>query len=146
MLAVAGIADPGPAAKLQDGSALSTFREMVTCHGGDLDAELPKAEKQIPLPAPKTGYVSKADAAAIGRASLLLGAGRAKTTDQIDHAVGLSDLKKIGEPVEQGEPLCIIHSNGHEDKPQLFKTIETAFEISKEPLEPKELIYEIIAG
>jgi len=146
MLAVAGIADPGIEAKLNDNSALKTFREMVACHGGDLDAGLPKAENQTPLPAPKTGYVSKADAEAIGRASLLLGAGRTKTTDTIDHAVGISGLKKIGEPVEAGEPLCTIHSNGHEDEKQLLHLLESAIEISKAPVEPPPLVLEAIEG
>jgi pyrimidine-nucleoside phosphorylase len=157
MLTVAEVSDPGngvsdPAlhqqieARLNDGSALQKFRDMVACHGGDLDAGLPESEKQIPLPAPKTGYITKADADALGRASLLLGAGRAKTTDTIDHAVGLSDIRKIGEYVKEDETLCIIHSNGHEDEAQLSGLLTTAFEISNEPIEPKELIYEIITG
>ena len=144
MLAVAGIADPGIETKLNDGSALHTFREMVACHGGNLDAGLPKAEKQIPLPAPKSGYVSKADAESIGRASLLLGAGRAKTTDTIDHAVGISNLKKVGERVEAGEPLCTIHSNGHEDEIQLFHALAFAITISDDPIEPPPLILEVV--
>lgn len=164
MLAVAGIGAPGSVAKVHDlgggvsdpalhamvesklrgGSALSTFREMVACHGGNLDARLPATEKQIPLPSSKSGYVAKADADAIGRASLLLGAGRAKTTDTIDPAVGISDLKKIGEPVEEGEPLCIIHSNGHEDEMQLSQLLESAFEVSPDPVEPPPLVLEVI--
>jgi pyrimidine-nucleoside phosphorylase len=139
-----GVLDP--ARHLQDGSALKTFREMVACHGGALDAGLPKAEKQTPLPAPETGYVSRADAGAIGRASLLLGAGRTKTTDTIDHAVGISGLKKIGEPVEAGEPLCTLHSNGHEDQKQLLQLLESAIEISKSPVEPPPLVLEAIEG
>ena len=145
MLIVGRVPSPGgAAAKLQDGSALSTFRQMVACHGGDLDAKLPIAKNQAPLPSPKSGYISKADADAIGRASLLLGAGRAKTTDTIDHAVGISDLKKISEPIEAGEPFCILHTNGHEDEAALFKTLEPAFEISNDPVEPPPLILEII--
>ncbi|MBT8041700.1 MAG: thymidine phosphorylase, partial [Pontiella sp.] len=88
MLCVAAILDRGnlgggvsdPALHLKDGSALSIFRNMVACHGGNLDDGLPTAAKQIPLPSPKSGFVSKADAEAIGRASLLLGAGRAAIT------------------------------------------------------------------
>jgi pyrimidine-nucleoside phosphorylase len=144
MLAVAGITDPGISEKLQNGSALSTFRQMVACHGGDLTAGLPNAGNQIPLPAQKSGYVSKADAEAIGRVSLLLGAGRAKTSDSIDPAVGISDLKKIGEHVEAGEPLCVVHSNGHENETELFQTLEAAFEISSTPVEPPPLLLETI--
>jgi thymidine phosphorylase len=137
-----GVMDP--ALHLSDGSALRKFEQMVACHGGDLSAGLPKAGKQIPLPAPKTGYISKCDAEAIGRASLLLGAGRAKTTDPIDDAVGISNLRKIGERIEAGEPLCIIHSNGRENESQLFQTLEATFEISEHPVEPPRLIIEII--
>jgi len=143
-----GVSDPALhktiETKLDNGSALTTFRNMVACHGGDPDAALPMAGKQIPLPAPQSGFVSKADADTIGRASLLLGAGRAKTTDTIDPAVGLSDLKKIGERIEQGEPLCIIHSNGHEDEAQLFQLLEASFGISEEPVEPPPLVLEEI--
>ncbi|VGO14944.1 Pyrimidine-nucleoside phosphorylase [Pontiella desulfatans] len=129
---------------LLDGSAMEKFKQMVACHGGNLSAGLPVAGNQIPLNAPKSGYVSKADAEALGRASLLLGAGRAKTTDTIDHAVGLSDLKKIGERVEAGEPLCILHSNGHEDEAQLRQLLGSAFEVSAEPVESPPLIIEVI--
>jgi len=143
-----GISDPAlqtmVGTRISDGSALSTLRKMVACHGGDLDAGLPEAENQTPLPAPESGYIAKADAEAIGRASLLLGAGRIKTTDTIDPAVGISDLKKIGEPVEAGEPLCTIHSNGHEDEAQLFQLLESAFEISSDPVEPPPLVLEVI--
>ena len=146
MLAVAGIGDPGTGQKLGNGEAMDKFKQMVECHGGDLSAGLPVANEQIPLPAPKSGYVAKADAEAIGRASLLLGAGRAKTTDAIDHAVGLSGLKKIGERIEEGEPLCTIHSNGREDRNQLMATLESAFGIAADPIEPPPLILETIGN
>lgn len=147
MLTLAGITDLSRQdieAKLHDGSALHKFHDMVACHGGDLSMGLPVAEKQIPLPAPKSGYVSKVDAELIGRASLLLGAGRAKTTDTIDHAVGLSDLKKIGEFVEEGEALCLIHSNGHEEESELNTLLTSAIDITETPVPPTKLILETI--
>ena len=144
MLRVAAIPDRGAEARLHDGSAMDKFKGMVDCHGGSLSAGLPVAEKQFPLPAPKSGYIAKADAEAIGRASLLLGAGRAKPADTIDHAVGLSGLKKIGEPIEEGEPLCTIHSNGREDRSQLMATLESAFGITVHPVEPPALIIETV--
>ena len=144
MLRLAAIPDRGVEQALRDGSAMEKFRQMVECHGGDLDAGLPVAERQVPLPAPKSGYVAKADAEAIGRASLLLGAGRAKTTDSIDPAVGISNLKKIGEQVEQNEPLCIIHSNGRENEIELFQGLVAAFEISDNPVDPPSLVLDII--
>lgn len=149
MLRAAEIMDRGggvtdPALHLHDGSALHTFRQMVICHGGDPDARLPAAEKQIPLPAPRSGYISKVDAEAIGRASLLLGVGRAKTTDTVDPAVGLSGIRKIGEFVEADQPLCIIHSNGHENEADLMKRLADAFEISESAVNPPPLVIERI--
>ena len=117
---------------------------MVACHGGDPDAGLPVANHRIPLPAPASGYVSKCDAEAIGRACLLLGAGRAKITDSVDHTVGISDLKKVGEAVEKDEPLCIIHSNGHENAAELHETLASAFKISSNPVDSLPLVLEEI--
>jgi pyrimidine-nucleoside phosphorylase len=146
MLALADIQITDHESRLTDGTAMQKFEQMVACHGGDLSAGLPKAGNQIPLPSPNSGYISKCDAEALGRACLLLGAGRAKTTDSIDHAVGISNLRKIGERVEEGEPLCIIHSNGHENQTALFQTLEPAFQIAPEPTEAPPLILEIIEG
>ncbi|MEI6891331.1 MAG: thymidine phosphorylase [Pontiella sp.] len=146
MLSLASIEGADPLDALLNGTALEKFKQMVHCHGGDLAAGLPTAGNQIPLPAPKSGYISRCDAEAIGRASLLLGAGRAKTTDTIDHAVGLSNLRKIGDPIEKGEPLCIIHSNGHENPTTLFQTLEPAFSIADQFTAPPPLILEIIHG
>jgi pyrimidine-nucleoside phosphorylase len=144
MASAAGIADPSPRAFLRDGSALAVFHRMVACHGGRLDEGLPEAGRKTAFPARKTGYVTRVDAEAIGRASLLLGAGRSKTEDSVDSAVGFSDLKKIGERVETGEPLCMIHSNGHEDEIALAALLTDAFEISGDPAEAPPLIMETV--
>ncbi len=145
MLAVVRIDDPGIEAKLHDGSALQQFKQMVACHSGNIDADLSVAKKQIPLPTPSSGFISKCDPEAIGRVALLLGAGRAKTTDSIDHAVGISNLKKIGEKVEMGESLCTIHSNGHENIAQMLPQLKNAFDISSHPAKPPPLILEMIS-
>ncbi len=142
MLALAGVGPVDAETKLHDGSALETFRRMVACHGGDPDAPLPRSRRQIPFPAERAGFVSRADAEAIGRACLLLGAGRCRTDDAIDPAVGLSDLKKIGEPVERDEPLCVVHSNGHEDWDLVARLISGAFGIGDGPVDPPPLILE----
>ncbi len=48
-------------------------------------------------------------AEAIGLATNLLGAGRTKVGEPIDHAVGIWMLAKPGERVERGQPLIDIH-------------------------------------
>ena len=127
-----------------DGSALQIFEKMVGCHGGDLTAGLPVALYTSNYEAEQTGYIEEVNAELIGRASLLLGAGRAQTTDTIDHAAGISALVKVGHSVKAGDTLCTLHFNDHKKEQEARELLSNAFKITNEPVTPSELIYEII--
>src|SRR6187402_379300 len=103
---------------IANGSALKVFREMCAAQGGDAKVVddykiLPAAQKTITVKAGATaqGFVSEVDALKCGHAIMALGGGRAAVTDKIDHAVGIADLIKIGEPVAPGTRLCTLHIN-----------------------------------
>ncbi|MFN2541862.1 MAG: thymidine phosphorylase [Chthoniobacterales bacterium] len=101
--------------RLKDGSAWKKFVALVYAQDGDATAlekisEVHRAPVIQPLPANKGGRVKKMDAELIGRASVLLGAGRQRSDDKIDFAVGFSGIKKIGERVTRDEPLLFIHA------------------------------------
>jgi pyrimidine-nucleoside phosphorylase len=105
-------------AALANGSALQKFRDMCTAQGGDARVVddytlLPTAKKLVAIKAPADaqGFISEVDALKCGHAIMALGGGRAAVTDKIDHAVGLADLIKIGEPVAPGTLLCTLHAN-----------------------------------
>jgi pyrimidine-nucleoside phosphorylase len=110
---------PVPRAELErlldDGSARRKFDDIVTAHGGD-PADLPRLAEihHAPVirdfPAPDTGTVVRVDAGMVGQAALQLGAGRARASDGVDHAVGFDRLVKCGERIHQGQPLCRIHA------------------------------------
>jgi pyrimidine-nucleoside phosphorylase len=153
MLALAGTvrtrqeALPLLKAKLASGAALAVFRTMVQRHGGDVRVIdrpelLPAARVQRPLPARADGYVKEANAEKIGRASLLLGAGRTKTTDTIDPAAGLSRLAKVGEQVSKGQPLAILHAASEERIAAAMPLAAEAFAISPDPVAVPPLIEE----
>jgi pyrimidine-nucleoside phosphorylase len=102
-------------AHLKDGTAWKKFVSLVYAQDGDATvlehmAEEHRAPVVHPVTAKKSGVVKKMDAELIGRASVLLGAGRQTATDQVDHAVGFSGIKKIGDKVEAGEPLLTVHA------------------------------------
>jgi pyrimidine-nucleoside phosphorylase len=102
--------------QLDTGAALERFREMVRLHGGDPDVvdhpeRLPAAHLTEAVTADRTGYVTQADAGALGRACVLLGAGRTRTEDTVDPAVGLTRLAKTGQAVERGDVLAVLHAN-----------------------------------
>jgi thymidine phosphorylase len=87
--------------------------------------------------------VSKVDAGFIGKACLLLGAGRSRADGVIDPLVGVSNLKKIGERVEAGEPFAVIHASGREALTAALPLVEKAFGWSVDKPEEPDLITEI---
>jgi thymidine phosphorylase len=101
-------------ASIADGSALAKFRQIVEIQDGDTAIiddpdRLPTAAETVFVPAAGGGFVGAMDCTAIGVAVILLGGGREKSEDLIDHAVGIEVLKKIGDPVAPGEPLARLH-------------------------------------
>jgi len=100
---------------LQDGTAWKKFVTMVEAQDGDATAlekmtQIHRAPVIREIKAKRRGRIAKMDAQRIGRASLLLGGGRQTADDAIDFAVGVSDLKKVGESVEPGEVLMCVHA------------------------------------
>jgi thymidine phosphorylase len=131
--------------RLREGSALAKFAELVARQGGDPKALeeprlLPLSAARVEVKAPKSGYVTGLDALAIGKAAHLLGAGRAVKDEPIDHAVGIELLKKVGDRVEQGEPLALIYYNSEEKLSEAHHKVEQAFSFSPERPSPPELI------
>lgn len=120
--------------RLRDGSAWKKFVSLVYAQDGDATAlermlEVHAAPVVRPLPAEASGTVKKMDAALIGRASVLLGAGRQKAGDAIDFAVGMSAIKKIGEKVGQGEPLIFVHARNESDFKSVLPLLQKAAQI-----------------
>ena len=90
-----------------------------------------------------SGYVTKMEADDIGVAAMLLGAGRATKDDEIDLAVGIVLSKKIGDAVQEGEPLAIIHSNT-ENVERSVSLIQQHIVIGEQAVESPRLIGEMI--
>ncbi|CAN5591661.1 pyrimidine-nucleoside phosphorylase [soil metagenome] len=123
------------AAWLSDGTAWKKFVALVYAQDGDATAlekivELHQAPIVQPLPATGAGTLKRVDAEAIGRASVLLGAGRAQADDEIDYAVGFSQIKKVGERVEATEPLLFIHAREDRALKSVLPLLRQAFEIA----------------
>jgi len=122
---------------------------MVRGHGGNVDViddpdRFPVAAVRVDFPASGAGVVQEADAEKIGRASLVLGAGRAKTTDVIDPAAGLSGLAKIGERVVAGQPLATLHAATQERIEAALPWVRQAFVIGDQPVMESPLVLERI--
>jgi len=90
--------------------------------------------------APEEGYVAALEAETIGRASMMLGAGRERLDSVIDPAVGLVFEKKVGDPVAAGERVCAIYSNDRSRVARVREMIRGAMRISPEIVTPPRLI------
>ncbi len=134
-------------ATIDDGSALEAFRKVIAAQGGDsrvVDdlSVLPAAKKEVPLIADHAGFVAGLLARPVGVASMLLGAGRARTDSVIDHAVGVVLHKRLGDRVEAGEPLCTLLVNDESNVPKALKMIREAYQFAESPPPAQELIVE----
>jgi pyrimidine-nucleoside phosphorylase len=102
-------------AAVQNGAALEKLRVWVAAQGGDPQVaddltRLPQAACTRVVAAHEHGWVAHFDAAAVGRAAMAMGAGRARIEDTIDPAAGLVLAAKVGDRVEEGGPLAVLHA------------------------------------
>jgi pyrimidine-nucleoside phosphorylase len=129
---------------LDDGSALRKFAQLVEAQGGDPQivdqpARLPTAPVQRPIAAPQSGLVSRADALEIALVGKSLGAGRDRKEAPIDLAVGVVLNKKVGDRVEAGEPLALIHARTEQAADSVADRLTAAFAITQNAV-PRPLL------
>lgn len=122
------------------GKAADKFEQMVDLMGGppnfasNWQNVLPEATVLREVKPTKKGHVTAIDTRALGEAVVALGGGRLRESDLIDHAVGLSDLAAIGQPVDQNTPLAMVHASSEEAADQACKVVLKAYDIaSKKP-------------
>jgi pyrimidine-nucleoside phosphorylase len=96
---------------LADGRALGKFREICRCQGAADPEALRTAKFTAPFAASADGFVERIHCEQVGLASLVLGGGRNKHDDVIDHSVGLELHKKAGDAVKAGEAIATVHYN-----------------------------------
>ena len=131
------------------GRAWDKFREWIAAQGGevafvDRPALLPRAALIESVAAPRSGYVAEIDALDVGLAAVQLGGGRAKKGDAIDQAVGVVLGPKVGDPVQQGQPIYTIHANSTNRLREARQRLLGAFSFSDEPVPPLPLVHQII--
>lgn len=132
---------------LKDGSALEMFKKMVGAQGGDTSyiddpEKFPKAKYIRKLPAPKRGYVHTINAGMIARGVQMLAE---RKRGGLDPAVGVSEIRKVGTQVKQGEPLMMIHYNDESKMESALDYLRGAYRLAPKRPNPPELIVERVA-
>lgn len=136
-------------AAIANGSALAKLREMVAAQGGEphaLDAPdimgKPAATRQVV--APCDGYVQQIDTEAVGIACATLGAGRTTLNECIDHTAGIVLLKNVGDALNAGEPIAVLHASSEERLAQGCAIFESALTLGAAAPTPEPLLYAIV--
>ena len=135
---------------VEDGSAFEKLRQMVIAQGGDVSyidhpEKFPLSKHIVEVKASKSGYVKHIVALEIGESAMRLGAGRETFDDVIDMSAGIVLNKKVGDKVEKGEVLCVVHTN-KEDYAPILKDIENAFTIVNEFVPYPPTVHDYIKG
>lgn len=127
---------------IESGKGLQKFADFVEAQGGDPEWVknpnlLPTAKTEIPVLARQSGVVKSIEAESVGIAALLLGAGRETKASEIDLAVGILLKKKIGDPVEAGQALAVLHVNDEAKVEEATARLLKAYGIAESADAPK---------
>lgn len=142
LLALKGMPEPESAVEgaIGSGAAYEKLREFVAAQGGDAEAleSLPVSTSVREVAAPQSGYVAGFDALSVGQAALVLGAGRERKTDAVDHSVGVEALVKIGAEVRAGQPVALLYGERRVDEAETL--LRGALAVSSEKVTPPPAI------
>ncbi len=126
---------------ITSGAAMDRFARMAAAMGGPPDmaddwrTHLPTAPVVGDVPAIDAGYISSIDGEALGLAVVGLGGGRNVETDRINPAVGITDMRGVGDKVNRGDPLCTIHAGSEEAAEEAAMAVRSAMAIGDKPAE-----------
>lgn len=134
---------------INNGTALARLKEFISESGGNRELVndytiLPTPKSKLDVVSGNVGFVQKIKAEEIGKAAMIIGAGRATKEDVIDHAVGIKILKKVGEKVEKGEKIAEIYYNDSKNVEESKNMILDAYIITDNKVEEPKAILEII--
>ena len=128
------------------GAAAERFQDMVTALGGPSDlvqnpgAHLRSAAVVMRADATRHGYVQAVETRAVGLTVVTLGGGRTRVEDDVDHAVGLSEVAGIGEYVDGERPLAVVHARTESEAQFAADGLRAAFTIGAAAAEPGPVI------
>ena len=153
ILRLAGVAGSTLSAKqsvervIEDGSALKKFIEMIKAQGGSAPwledaSKYPMPKHVRKLPAPKRGYVHNINSGMIARAVQILATTK---SGKIDPYVGVTEIKKIGTQVKQGEPLLMIHYNDETNLDSAIDYLRNAYRLAPRRPNPTPVVVERVA-
>jgi pyrimidine-nucleoside phosphorylase len=128
---------------LADGSARAAFLAWARAQGADPtwlgSPVLELGPLSVEVPAPRAGVLAAVDTRELG---LLLQQACRTASGRIDHRVALRVARRIGEPVEAGQPLASLHLVA--PAPGLPEAVGACFEVGRSA-EPEPVVLERVS-
>ena len=122
---------------LDNGKAVEVFARMVAALGGpadfveNYDSHLEKAEIVRPVYASSSGIIQQIDTRALGMAVVALGGGRLRAANEIDYAVGLTEVISLGELADSTRPVAWVHARSEAQDEQTAAVIRNAIQVGE---------------
>ena len=122
---------------LESGAALETFSKMVKALGGPtrlVDSPweyLERAPVVVDVFALKRGVVQAVDTRSVGLAVVVLGGGRTRPQDDVDHAVGLTGLAALGDAADATRPIATVHARTADIAPTAADAVRRAYRVGR---------------
>jgi len=134
---------------ISSGGGFEFLKELVQAQEGDVRVidhpeMLPEAPIKSVIEAQESGTIAEVHARTVGETAVVLGAGRMKKGDSIDPAVGISVMVKVGDAIEIGQPLFVIHARSDDAVEEAKQQLKHAVKIVKEEVAPLPLFYGLI--
>ncbi len=134
-------------AAVADGRAANVARAMVSAQGGDARAVddpsvFARAPMLVPFRASTTGTILAIDTHGVGIAGVEMGAGRARTTDTIDPAVGFVFDHNVGDRVKGGDAIAWVHARDAASAERAVERLTRAVSVGDGVVEEVPLVLE----
>lgn len=157
--AMLGMADVASAAEcmgkameaVKSGKALNCFKQMISRQGGNAGiAEdyglLPQASHIEQYRASQDGFITSIKTDGLGKASVVLGAGRETKESPIDYSAGIYLHAKTGDRVSKGDLLASLYSSNAGSFASASEMLNGCYCFSKTQKERRPLILAIVDG
>jgi len=135
---------------LDSGAATEKFSAMVHALGGPADL-VENASKYVqlaqvrqPVYAASAGYVQHIETRDIGLAVVSLGGGRTDPSQQVDHAVGLTELASLGQHMSADQPIAMVYARTEAEAEIAAARVQAAFSMSDQPVTPPPVIHALL--
>lgn len=135
---------------LESGAAAERFARMVAALGGPTDLleqpgrHLPAAPVKLRVNALGAGWIERIDVRALGLAVVGLGGGRTRPDDPLDYTVGITELAELGQRIEPGLPLGIVHARNMAAAEQAAAEVQRAYQLAEAATAQPALIHRLI--